>query len=106
MTPLEVEQIIGQGENAQVEFKEALNGLPQSFYETAVSFSNTDGGIVLLGVDDSGCVIGIDRDLCTKLQKDIVSTLNSDDCVSPSIYVQPLCQFAGRKCFGLSDSSK
>lgn len=91
MTPLEVEQIIGQGENAQVEFKEALNGLPQSFYETAVSFSNTDGGIVLLGVDDSGCVIGIDRDLCTKLQKDIVSTLNSDDCVSPSIYVQPFC---------------
>ncbi len=89
MTSLEVEQIIRSGENAQVEFKEASNGHPQSFYETAVSFSNTDGGIVLLGVDDNGGVIGIDSDWCARLQKDIVSTLNSEDCVYPSIYVQP-----------------
>ena len=37
-----------------IEFKDSRGGLPDSFYESAVSLSNTDGGVILLGVDDDG----------------------------------------------------
>lgn len=89
MTNTEIKQIIQQGEGLKVEFKEAGNSVPVSFYETVVSFSNTDGGTVLLGVHDNGTVLGIEPGSVTKLKKDIISTLNSRDCVNPSLYLQP-----------------
>lgn len=89
MTLDDIRNIIQQGEGLKIEFKEATNSVPQSFYETVVSFSNTDGGTVLLGVDDNGKVLGIDPTAKTKLQKDIVSTLNTRDCINPPLYLQP-----------------
>lgn len=89
MTDSELHQIIELGESTTVEFKDATKGVPLSFYETAVSLSNTDGGMVLLGVDDEGQFIGLSVEACNKMSKDIVTTLNSADCVSPVIYVQP-----------------
>ncbi|MCR5423774.1 MAG: putative DNA binding domain-containing protein [Bacteroidales bacterium] len=89
MTIIEVQHIISQGEGVIVEFKEATGGTPNSFYESAVSMSNTDGGVILLGVDDDGVVMGLSTDACKHMLKDIVSTLNTPDCVWPSIYVQP-----------------
>ena len=50
----ELRHIIGQGEGLTIEFKDSRGGLPDSFYESAVSLSNTDGGVILLGVDDDG----------------------------------------------------
>lgn len=86
----QVEYIINQGEGLRIEFKEATNSVPNDMYETVVSFSNTDGGTILLGVDDDGIVKGIDSDASVKLQKDIVTALNSRACINPSIYVQPI----------------
>ncbi|MDR3062500.1 MAG: putative DNA binding domain-containing protein [Dysgonamonadaceae bacterium] len=85
----QLQQIINQGEGLRIEFKEATDTVPGSFYETVVSFSNTDGGVILLGVDDNGIVKGINRDATTKLQKDIITALNSRDCINPPVYVQP-----------------
>lgn len=85
----QVQKIIDQGEGLRIEFKEATDTLPRSFYETVVSFSNTDGGTILLGVDDNKVVKGINPAAATKLQKDIVTALNSRDCINPPVYVQP-----------------
>ena len=85
----QLQQIINQGEGQRIEFKEATDSLPSSFYETVVSFSNTDGGTLLLGVADNLVVKGIDADSTVKLQKDIVTALNSRDCINPPVYVQP-----------------
>jgi predicted HTH transcriptional regulator len=41
MTIHEIEHILQQGEGLKIEFKEATDHLPRSFYETVVSFSNT-----------------------------------------------------------------
>jgi hypothetical protein len=41
MTIHEIEHILQQGEGLKIEFKEATDHLPSSFYETVVSFSNT-----------------------------------------------------------------
>jgi ATP-dependent DNA helicase RecG len=90
MTAGDIDKILAQGEGLKIEFKTASNSIPSSFYETVVSFSNTDGGSVYLGVSDNGCVEGVDPALSAKLQKDIVSALNSIDCINPPVYVQPI----------------
>lgn len=82
-------QLINQGEGIRIEFKEAMDSVPSSFYETVVSFSNTDGGTILLGVDDNGDVKGINPAATVKLNKDIITALNTRDCINPPIYVQP-----------------
>lgn len=90
MTEEQVNQIIAQGEGLKVEFKEAKDSVPRAMYESVVSFSNTDGGTILLGVDDDGNVTGVDRSASLQMQKDIVSNLNSRDCINPPLYVQPI----------------
>lgn len=89
MTIADIKHIIEQGEGLKIEFKEARNDVPHSFYETIASFSNTDGGTVLLGVADNGVVFGIDSAAKVKLQKDIITALNSRNCINPPFYVQP-----------------
>ena len=89
MTIEDILHIISRGEDFTIEFKDATGGTPSSFYESAVSMSNTDGGVILLGVDDDGYVMGLSTEACKQMQKDIVTSLNTPDCVWPSIYVQP-----------------
>lgn len=85
----EIEALIQKGEGLKLEFKEANAQVPASFYETVVAFANTDGGTVLLGISDDGEVKGVRSDLLSKTQKDIVTALNSRDCINPPIYIQP-----------------
>jgi len=85
----ELRKIISQGEGTHIEFKEAKNALPASFYETAVSFSNTDGGIIFLGVADSGRIVGINTTKEIQIKKNIITALNNRDIINPPIYVQP-----------------
>ena len=54
MTIDDIRKIIAQGEGTSVEFKKAKEKVPKSLYETVVSFANTRGGYILLGVDDDG----------------------------------------------------
>lgn len=85
----EITTLLKQGEGVRVEFKAAEKSTPNSLYETVVAFANTDGGTVLLGVNDNGEVVGIDKKLSVNMQKDIVTALNSRDCINPPIYIQP-----------------
>jgi len=86
----EINYLIRQGEGLKIEFKEAKDSVPHSFYDTVVSFANTDGGTILLGVDDNGKVTGIDPAAKIKLQKDIITAMNSTDVINPPMYVQPI----------------
>ncbi|MFC1802732.1 helix-turn-helix domain-containing protein [Thermoproteota archaeon] len=52
---LDLHEIIRRGESHTVEFKATLSG---EFLETVVSFANTSGGIILMGVADDGRVTG------------------------------------------------
>lgn len=84
------EDRLNQLTKPRIEFKEATNSIPGSVYETAVSFSNTDGGTILLGVADDGRVTGIEPTAEAKLQKDLITALNSKDCINPPLCVQPI----------------
>lgn len=89
MTQEEIIRIIRKGEDIRTEFKLAQDSVPSSLYETVVSFSNTDGGTVILGVDKTGSVSGIAPEIISKLATDIVTSLNSRDCINPPLHIQP-----------------
>ncbi len=49
--------LIAQGENNSIEFKQ-VEVRPDGLAKELVAFSNTSGGVVLIGVDDNGNIIG------------------------------------------------
>ena len=67
--------IINQGENKKVEFKSTLRFClnqksPQAYVEHSAikniaAFLNTEGGTLLIGVEDNGNIIGLDNDFNT-----------------------------------------
>ncbi len=57
MSEGEVVKLITSGETERVEFKESPN---EAFYETISGFANTKGGIILLGVNKKGNIVGIE----------------------------------------------
>jgi ATP-dependent DNA helicase RecG len=83
MTQQELYKILNQGENIRIEFKEAQGGIPDSFYDTVVSFLNREGGVILLGVVDNGTVLGLGEQNLMNLKQDIVTALNNPDVVNP-----------------------
>lgn len=54
----EVLALISQGENSSVEFKSA-NAHPDSLAKEMVAFANTQGGALLIGVEDDGRISGL-----------------------------------------------
>lgn len=83
MTQQELNKILNQGEGIRIEFKEAQQGVPDSFYDTVVSFLNREGGVILLGVTDSGNVLGLGLQNLMNLKQDIVTALNNPDVLNP-----------------------
>jgi predicted HTH transcriptional regulator len=52
-------RLIAIGENEQVDFKKTITH-PDKIARTLVSFANTRGGILLVGVQDNGIISGVD----------------------------------------------
>jgi len=81
----DLHRIISRGENTHTEFKEATNKVPVTFYDTVVSFLNREGGVIVLGVNDTGKITGIDPNSVEKMKKDIVTSLNNKDVIHPPV---------------------
>ena len=54
--------MIIKGENEHTEFKYDLDKNGNEFLESVVSFANTDGGNILLGINDEGRIVGFFKD--------------------------------------------
>lgn len=77
---LQVEEFLKRGETENVEFKVKPS---DEFLETVVSFANTSGGVILLGVDDNARVIGYDENM-DRMRDRITNTISSN-VIPPTI---------------------
>ncbi len=72
---LEIREIIRRGENLHVEFKVEMGDMKKEFLETVVAFSNTEGGMIFIGVDDNTNIIGShETDIESRLTNRLLDT--------------------------------
>lgn len=72
---LQIPEMIKRGESAELEFKSSLRWdfqqqaknkvLEKVIAKTVAGFANAKGGVLLIGVDDEGTVLGLDADYAT-----------------------------------------
>jgi ATP-dependent DNA helicase RecG len=87
MTHEQLQKLLSEGEGLTVEFKECVNELNNTVFETVCSFSNRYGGHLLLGVSDSGKVIGVNPAAILPMKKNFVNMLNNPQKTSPSLFL-------------------
>ena len=77
-------------ENLHIEAKKALGGIPGSIWETYSSFANTDGGVILLGVEETEDLslraVGL-KDIY-KIEKDFWNQINNKQVVSVNLLTE------------------
>ncbi|MGK7393672.1 MAG: AlbA family DNA-binding domain-containing protein [Candidatus Cyclobacteriaceae bacterium M3_2C_046] len=58
MTIQEIKSVVSEGEHVQLEFKKKVS-FPEKIVREIVAFANTQGGTLLIGVDDNGSIDGL-----------------------------------------------
>ena len=75
MTTEKMKEILSaKDEKITVEFKLCTNEISESVYETVSSFSNRYGGWIIIGVEDGGIPIGVNRNAAKKHEKEFCHT--------------------------------
>lgn len=82
-----IKELTHRGESQSLEFKESLK-LKDEIGETVSAFSNSDGGIVVVGVSDSGRVLGVDIGKNTLEELANYIKRNTDPQIFPSVKIQ------------------
>lgn len=72
-------QLIKEGEGLTIEFKRTVDS-PFKIAKTIVSFANTSGGNLLIGVADHGAILGVQSELreLQKLEKALVKLIEPE----------------------------
>lgn len=83
--PADIAEILNRGENEQVEFKPDVSNRQDDFLETVVSFCNTRGGTVFVGVNDNGKPIGVVEQ---KLEETVQNMVRSRCDPPPQVSVE------------------
>ena len=85
MDTFEILDIISKGESSKVQFKENVNN-ELSIAQEMIAFSNTEGGIILIGVNDKTWEIcGLSKDDIQRLNNLLVNA--AEQHIKPSIYI-------------------
>lgn len=82
-------RLLASRERETLEFKKAEHHIPDSLYETICAFLNHRGGDILLGVDDTGQVTGIDKETAERYCVDIANATNNGTLFSPPFLLYP-----------------
>lgn len=80
-------ELLERDEKITIEYKECLEGLNNSVFETVASFSNRYGGYIIFGVKDGGVTLGVNRNAAKDIKKNFVNQLNNSNKMSPTLYL-------------------
>lgn len=83
---MELKKLISQGESEAVEFKESLQ-LKDEIGESVSSFSNSKGGIILVGIHDRGKIRGIQIGKKTVIDLAEYIKRNTDPQIFPEVRI-------------------
>lgn len=78
-----IQDLIKTGEGINIEFKSSQEELTQSGFETIVSFLNTIGGYLILGVNDDGKVVGVNEELASTIKINFANAVNNKEKINP-----------------------
>lgn len=93
-----IKRLLKEEENIRLEFKEAATALPGNLFETICAMLNSEGGSILLGVDDNGSVTGVSDDAVSKMVTDLVNLSNNPQKLDPPFILFPqVYDINGRK---------
>ena len=87
MTPDRIRQLLSAGERLTIEYKECVNSLNNSVWETVCSFSNRYGGHLILGALNDGTPIGVNPNAAQQMKKNFANMLNNPQKTSPSLFL-------------------
>jgi len=87
MTTDRIRQLLADGEGLTVEYKECVNGLSNSVWETVCSFSNRYGGHLILGATNDGVPIGVNPKAVQQMKQNFANMLNNPTKTSPSLFL-------------------
>jgi hypothetical protein len=79
----ELSELINEGEKQTVEFKEKLSNSHAEFVETVVAFANTQGGVIVFGINDETHIVGFYE---KGNYKDTITKIISSNCEPPIVY--------------------
>jgi len=87
MTAEQIRRLASEGEGLTIEYKECINALNNSVFETVCSFSNRYGGHMLIGVHDSGEILGVNPKCVLDMKNNFVNVLNNPNKIAPTMYL-------------------
>ena len=86
----ELKELLKGREKRTLEYKRAWNEVPKNMFDTVCAFLNRDGGVIVLGVEDSGQIKkGVDPEAVHQMCKDISNQSNTPQKLSPTFLLQP-----------------
>ena len=74
-----IEELIRQGENTSIEFKRG-DVRTENLAKELIAFSNSSGGVVLLGIEDNGEIQGLKH---PRNYEEWISNLSRDNVIPP-----------------------
>ena len=83
-----LESLLIQNESDDLEFKSAAGGFPGSFWDTYSAFANTDGGTIVLGVQEKKGRFFLDNlteEQIEKYRKDFWNNVNNTSTISRNL---------------------
>jgi ATP-dependent DNA helicase RecG len=92
MTINEIKKIIQNGENSYIEFKEE-EIKAKELAEEIVAFSNSEGGMILIGVDDEGNIKGVKDD---KIEETVMNICRNN-CIPHIIPLYESIEVEGKR---------